>query len=228
MSRLRKPVRAIREPFGKAGLIVACLALVFAMIGGAYAATGNGGGKATASAKAKQGKQGKQGKTGKTGPAGPAGPAGLAGVAGANGKDGTNGTNGAPGIQGPPGLQGAPGPLLETLESGQTVTGMWGYLNIAQETEAVTLSYPFRLAAPIASANIVLLKSGEGETTECPGTLEEPEAAEGFLCLYQKGLSGPEVTVIEGFFSYPISLTTGASLLLNGPQGAGSWAVTAP
>jgi len=38
MQRLRHPVRAIREPFGKAGLIVAIFALVMAMVGGAYAA----------------------------------------------------------------------------------------------------------------------------------------------------------------------------------------------
>ena len=71
MKRLRHPIRAIREPFGKAGLIVGIVALVFAMLGGAYAATNNGGGKATASAK---GKPGPAGKPGKTGPAGPAGP----------------------------------------------------------------------------------------------------------------------------------------------------------
>ena len=37
MQRLRHPIRAIREPFGKAGLTVAILALVLAMVGGAYA-----------------------------------------------------------------------------------------------------------------------------------------------------------------------------------------------
>ncbi|HEV7481648.1 MAG TPA: hypothetical protein VGO13_00960 [Solirubrobacterales bacterium] len=87
--------RRLKEPFGKAGLIVAVVALVFAMLGGAYAATNNGGGKATASAK--QGKQGKQGKPGKTGPAGPAGAPGAKGDAGA---PGTNGSNGAPGATG--------------------------------------------------------------------------------------------------------------------------------
>ena len=35
--------RRIREPFGKAGLIVAIVALVAASVGGAYAANHNGG-----------------------------------------------------------------------------------------------------------------------------------------------------------------------------------------
>jgi hypothetical protein len=104
MSRLRRPVRAIREPFGTAGLIVAIIALVAALGGGAYAANaGSGGGKATASAQGKPGKQGPRGKTGKTGPAGPTGPQGPAGAKGdpgAPGANGTNGTNGAPGKDG--------------------------------------------------------------------------------------------------------------------------------
>jgi hypothetical protein len=86
--------RRLKEPFGKAGLTVAVVALVFAMLGGAYAASSNGGGKATASAKAKQGKQGKPGKTGLAGPAGPAGPAGAKGDTGAAGSNGGAGADG--------------------------------------------------------------------------------------------------------------------------------------
>lgn len=93
MKRLRHPITSLREPFGTAGLIVACVALVFAMLGGAYAATNSGGGKATAS----KAKAGPRGKTGKTGPAGPVGPAGAPGKDGTNGTNGTNGAPGAPG-----------------------------------------------------------------------------------------------------------------------------------
>ncbi|HEX4669578.1 MAG TPA: hypothetical protein VH275_06345 [Solirubrobacterales bacterium] len=97
----------IREHFGSAGLVVAVVALVAALGGGAYAATGSsGGGKATASAKAKQGPRGK---TGKTGPAGPAGPAGATGPAGPKGDAGAKGDPGAPGSAGAPGGAGAPG-----------------------------------------------------------------------------------------------------------------------
>jgi len=83
----------LREPFGKAGLIVAIVALVFAMLGGAYASN-SGGGKATVSAKAKKGPRGPRGPKGDTGPQGPAG------AAGSNGKDGANGANGSNGTPG--------------------------------------------------------------------------------------------------------------------------------
>ncbi|HEX3042034.1 MAG TPA: hypothetical protein VHP56_08120 [Solirubrobacterales bacterium] len=93
MSRLRHPIRAIREPFGTAGLIVAMVALVAALGGTALAAKG-----------ALTGKQKKevekiamrfQG----SGPAGPAGSKGDPGVPGADGKNasGTPGTAGEPG-----------------------------------------------------------------------------------------------------------------------------------
>jgi Collagen triple helix repeat (20 copies) len=84
----------LRNRFGIPG-VISVIALVFAMFGGAYAASNdNGGGKATASAKAKRGPRGPKGPKGDAGPAGPAGPQGPAG---ANGKDGSNGTNGKDG-----------------------------------------------------------------------------------------------------------------------------------
>jgi Collagen triple helix repeat (20 copies) len=103
------------------GTFIALLALVFALTGGAFAATGGGGSpaKATASvtpgsavasvakSKAKpktkaglRGPAGPQGATGATGPAGPAGPAGAAGGKGENGAAGNNGNNGAEGKAG--------------------------------------------------------------------------------------------------------------------------------
>ncbi len=93
---------SFRNRFGIPG-VISVIALVFAMLGGAYAATNNGGGKATASAKAKRGPRGPKGATGPAGPAGPQGPAG------ANGKDGSNGVNGEDGAPGAKGQDGAKG-----------------------------------------------------------------------------------------------------------------------
>ena len=91
---------SLRTRFGIPG-VISVIALVFAMLGGAYAANNSsGGGKATASAKAKKGPRGPKGATG---PAGPAGPAGPQGPAGANGKDGSNGSSGKDGTNGAPG-----------------------------------------------------------------------------------------------------------------------------
>lgn len=206
LQRLRKP-----EPFGKAGLTVAILALVLAMVGGAWAAGG-----LTANQKKEVTKIAKKF-------AGAAGPEGKQGLPGANGANGTNGRDGATG------QTGQPGPLVETLPSGKSETGAWNYFDPGAGVEIVTMSYPIRLAAPISTADIVLLKPEEGETADCPGTLEEPKAASGKLCIYQKELEpGVEVKTEPHFGIYPVSITTGVALFFEGPGGYGSWAVTAP
>jgi hypothetical protein len=90
----------LRTRFGIPG-VISVMALVFAMFGGAYAASNSSdGGKATASAKAKKGPRGPRGATGPAGPAGPAGPQGPAGAKGDTGAAGSNGSNGAPGAAG--------------------------------------------------------------------------------------------------------------------------------
>ena len=89
----------LRTRFGIPG-VISVMALVFAMLGGAYAAQSNSGGsKATASAKAKK----LRGPKGAAGPAGPVGPAGPAGPKGEKGADGTNGGEGLTGPAGTPG-----------------------------------------------------------------------------------------------------------------------------
>ncbi len=90
----------LRTRFGIPG-VISVIALVFAMFGGAYAASNSsGGGKATASAKAKKGPRGPKGAKGDTGPAGPQGPAGSVGAKGDPGAAGVNGTAGTPGSPG--------------------------------------------------------------------------------------------------------------------------------
>jgi hypothetical protein len=89
----------LREPFGKAGLVVAIIALVFALGGGAWAlssSTSAGKQKAKIS-KAKRHARGIRGPQGPAGPEGPEGPAGVNGKNGTNGQAGANGTNGTPG-----------------------------------------------------------------------------------------------------------------------------------
>jgi hypothetical protein len=96
----------LRTRFGIPG-VISVIALVFAMFGGAYAASNSsGGGKATASVKAKKGPRGPKGATGPAGPVGPAGPAGPKGDTGAKGEKGDPGTNGTNGVDGGPGANG--------------------------------------------------------------------------------------------------------------------------
>jgi hypothetical protein len=204
VKRLRHPIRAIREPFGTAGLIVAVVALMAALGGSAIAAKGALTGKekrevqkiAKAEAKkfAKAGKQGPAGPAGPAGATGPAGPAGAkgdkgdagaAGVVGAVGPQGPAGPQGPQGAQGP---QGQPGVLHpeETLPSEATETGTWLYADPGNERKFVPISFPIPLS-PEAAEEVKFEPVGQGEVTHsqnCPGTAAEPAAAPGYLCVY--------------------------------------------
>jgi collagen triple helix repeat protein len=202
----------LRTRFGIPG-VISVIALVFAMFGGAYAASNSsGGGKATASAKAKKGPRGPKGATG---PAGPAGPAGAQGPAGANGKDGANGSNGTNGASaeatsfsgeahgckegglevksaspvtyvcnGVKGTNGTTG-FTSTLPSGKTETGN---VSVASSAFWASVSFPIPLATGVP---IHIMQDEENEpippTLECPGNYEEPSAAKGNMCVYPSG-----------------------------------------
>jgi hypothetical protein len=110
----------------------------------------------------------------------------------------------------------------ETLKSGETLMGQWSFLGTEEFT---SVSYPIKLAAAIGSGDIAVLDEAEAETTNCPGSVTEPDAAPGKLCLYslQKAVSVSN-------FGLPFSSITGATLFLDEVEGAvyGTWAVTAP
>jgi hypothetical protein len=194
MQRLRHPTRSIREPFGKAGLTVAILALVLAMVGGAWAAAGlNGKQKKEVTKIAKK-------YAGKPGPAGATGPAGANGT---NGKDGANGTNGTPGQTGKSvvaasatataggecptvggtkfevegsgspshvcnGKNGTTG-FTETLPSSKTERGTWDASLVPASgvrIAAVSTSFNIPLAAPLSKQDC---NGGEGvDPANCP------------------------------------------------------------
>ena len=114
--------QALRKHLNPA-TVMAFAALVFALTGGAFAATGGSSpshatltasaAKSKAKPKTKAGPRGPAGKTGATGATGapgatgPAGPAGAAGAKGENGAAGTNGSNGETGKTGETGQAGA-------------------------------------------------------------------------------------------------------------------------
>ncbi len=104
---------------------------------------------------------------------------GKRGAAGAPGAAGTNGTNGATGVTGPA------GPFPSSLPSGQTLTGVWatdGNAAAGGDAAQTEISFAFPLASS-PSTNIVL--SGGSSTAACPGTLANPQATSGNLCLYE-------------------------------------------
>ena len=205
----------LTEPFGKAGLIVAIVALVMALVGGAFAANG--------ALTAKQKKEVKKIAKSFQG-TGPAGATGLQGPAGANGKDGANG---APGLQGAPGPQGEPGEPGEegspwtaggTLPEGATLTGAYAHnssleaSNVAMgENEFSLQSIGFSIAledAPefvfvpgVAGPGILEGHFGSNAGAGCPGVTAAgvPQAGPGKLCVYGMAVQGfgpiPSATV---------------------------------
>ncbi len=196
---------ALHRQLGTAGLIVAIVALVAALGGGAYAAS-----NATSSKqKVVKGPRGPKGAKGPAGPVGPTGPQGPGGP------------------KGDPGERGPAGPLIEVLPGGASMTGTWSYVNFETNGDSISLSYPFKLANPIAADDIVFLEEGEEDETNCPGTAEDPAAASGKLCIYEiKGEAA--VSGLGELLGFPETTVVGASVLLEGGFGFGTWAVKAP
>jgi len=175
--------QAIRRHLNPA-TIMAFVALVFAVTGGAFAATGGsrgGGGSSPAKASASTGRTatftavaakkkaktkasargpaGPKGATGATGPAGPAGPAGSAGATGPAG----SGSQGPQGIQGEKGATGATGPAGATGETGpEGVCSQAHCVLPAETTETGTWTASGRIALGSISFTIPLAKALEG------------------------------------------------------------------
>jgi len=195
----------LREPFGKAGLIVAIVALVAATVGGAYAASSSKRhhkkkSNSTALIKKESKKWSKKfsKQFAKPGPAGPQGPAGDNGAKGDNGANGSNGSDGATGPEGPQGPKGDTGEKGEkgdkgdegspwtaggTLPPGATETGKWSMVGSYVSGAPVamgSISYPIHLAEP--SENAVHLDEAEtiasaGSPVEgCEYEVANPEA----------------------------------------------------
>ncbi|HVY79013.1 MAG TPA: hypothetical protein VG898_10950 [Solirubrobacterales bacterium] len=237
----------LRTRFGIPG-VISVIALVFAMLGGAYAANNSSsGGKATASAKkakAKKGPRGPRGPKGPKGDTGPAGPQGAKGDTGAEGKQGPQGATGANGATG------SPWPAGGTLPPGATQTGVWGG---GGEIGEEYLYYPINFFIPTATAPEAVFVGPEDESEPgCPGrgggefpatgkfkpTI--PQADPGKLCVYADVMSESE---FEAFKTSEFVAGSGWSFESGVSQtgtilqilckfkfcvGAGTWAVTAP
>jgi len=267
----------LREPFGKAGLTVAIIALIAALGGGAYAASGGLTGKqkkevtkiAQTEAKKFAGKQGPEGKQGPAGAAGSTGANGDAGAPGTPGGAGGPGANGksvvaTPIAQGEPaqceeqggveyevegsgeaaeicnGGEGSPW-AVGGLPKGATETGAWTF-NASESTgefhegeEAriyVPISFSVPLSAPITESSKVHFVGPAGNGTTCTGTVAEPKAPEGQLCVYNASVENAtflKVSELNNELPNQVS-KPGAYLVfkevLDHAWGAGSWAVT--
>jgi len=171
----------LKNRFGIPG-IIAVMALIFAMIGGAYAATGALTAKQKKEVKAiARGLVG----TGPAGAVGPQGPAGPAGALGTAGEKGATGPKGATGDTGPKGATGDTGPTCPsgacTLPSGATETGLWSVGRVqGVPVVFVSASFPLRLTANPTFNFVHVLETNPN----CPGSISEPKANPGQLCVY--------------------------------------------
>ncbi len=149
MKRLLHPIRAIREPFGTAGLIVACVALIAALGGTALAAAKLNGTQKKEVEKIAKKFAGKPGAAGAQGPAGAAGAKGDAGAAGGSGAAGEKGEKGDKGEKGEKGNTGEAGMCSQAkpeckLAAGATLTGVWGTQGVG--SSLVQISFPVEVS----------------------------------------------------------------------------------
>jgi hypothetical protein len=283
-SSFRGRFRALREPFGTAGLVVAIVALVAALAGGAYAASGALTGKQKKEvetiAKKYAGKKGATGPAGAAGPTGAAGAKGDAGSTGGKGEAGVAGATGSPGsagesvevnayhgadcagaegengvevanaegtgvvCNGSKGNVGPAGPLSTELQPGMSEAGEWSTDRFegafpAETTKQTLVAFPFRL--PEGENPEIKFRAAESApTVECPGSVLEPTAKEGFACLYQAkkeenlflltSYLNPE-TSTNGHFSgrsgFLVSVFETEEAEGAGTRMGGTWAVTA-
>lgn len=237
----------LKGRFGVPG-VISVIALVFAMLGGAYAASGGGELLAgTSKAHHKKKSKAKRGPRGRRGPRGATGPQGPPGLKGDKGDKGNEGK------------EGPPGPLLETLPSNRSLTGVWGTSPGKEGGRALApISFPIEVEpAPTGliethfvgfTLGLELLGSGEvptygpypspGGLTEaeedeeafkeaCPGNAAEPAAEPGFLCIYLSEGNANQIHVetVEPANPFGVTVPFGAS---SEQEERGSWAVTAP
>jgi hypothetical protein len=249
---------------------IATLALVFAMTGGAYASgrylitsTKQISPKVLKSLKGANGKNGANGANGAAGANGAQGPQGPAGTAGVNGTGtpGATGKEGPTGKTGPAGPTGPPGPF-GTLPSKKTETGAWSaeaWITPSGAAGAISFSIPLAGALEQTQVhyvdaagteeiffNVGALSWEQRATSSCPGTVAEPKAESGNLCVYQSNatagfVQGHETGLDKAYISIPSSgelasqgaSENGALVEIFESESAparsyGSWAVTAP
>jgi Collagen triple helix repeat (20 copies) len=190
--------------------VLAFIALVFAMTGGAFAASSQGGGPSSSGSKARAttalavvaksksktkagargpaGPRGAVGSTGATGATGPQGAAGGQGKEGPAGKEGPQGKEGSAGKNGENGKEGSPWAAGGTLPPGKTLKGMWIDF-FTGDIGATSVSFALPLAtAPavhwIKEDGLEATATGEEVSAVCEGTVADPTAPAGNLCVY--------------------------------------------
>jgi hypothetical protein len=169
----------IHQRLGTAGFVIAIVALIAALSGVAIAA---GLGSQEKKEIKKQAKKFSKQFSKQFAVAGPAG------APGAKGTSGPVGPTGPEGPEGPTGLTGPPGPTETTLPPGKTSIGQWSFGN-EDSFAYVTISFPLKAAGGVGFQWVGPAEANTpGANPLCPGTVEDPEAKPGQLCMYAANL----------------------------------------
>lgn len=170
------------------------------------------------------------------------------------GPAGPQGQAGAPGVRGEQGPQGEPGPFPGVLPRGKTLTGVWAIAGATSGEQAIDgdISFGFQFASAPDPVVVSLNDTPQQATAAgCPGTVTEPRADPGKLCIYEAGRGGTKSTVLTtdasgdpahlyvfvppGFSAADADKATrfgaGLEILSDGagnPWANGTWAATSP
>jgi hypothetical protein len=155
-------------------------------------------------------------------------PGGAAGPAGPRGPQGPAGAPGPAGPQGATGLRGPAGTLTGELPSGVTLRGVWGLA--VPSTAGIPVQTPISFGLRVSLLTDIHYVTAP--TAECAGTVTEPEAAPGHLCVYERSSTNvtnelvdfPADTGSERVGAIVQATTTATAQVVF----KGTWAVTAP
>jgi hypothetical protein len=217
--------------------VLAFVAVVLSLSGGAYAAakigskdirTGAVASRAikNGSVSSKELSVGVRRALSRRGPAGPRGATGSRGPGGSRGPTGPRGRTGSTGPAGPAGT------FADALPASRTTRGTYAVAG----TGAAESSESFAFALASAPA-VHFVAAGSGAPAECPGNATTPAAAAGHLCVYEAARTGTVSSLTLFDPTQGLDAGTGKAsrfgfgVRLTGAEGAirstGSWAVTA-
>ena len=153
-------------------------------------------------------------------------------------------------LKGPQGAPGAPGASVfdNAIPSGTTVTGAWGGRYIAPQLAAnnsylLSTSFPVKAPAPLSDAavNVAPNTDAGDPDSSCTGTVDNPTAPAGKVCVYigssnnatvtgfklvSPGTSGTQPADAYGFIVRVLDKGTVGNTATTAAEG--TWAYTAP
>lgn len=124
-----------------------------------------------------------------------------------------------------------------TLASGKTETGVYSVdfdASAATEPDTGAITFPFALAAPLTGEEWIAANATSDQN--CPGSAADPQAAAGYLCVYESAKQNVATRCVADLtgsciaaskFAYG-ALPTITAASPGRADSVGTWAVTAP